>query len=125
MEEWLPRNTQIVMVEAFAPAVAIDALRSDMEGANILLLVDAEAVEGALVRGYSSREDLCELAGLFWSLACELDIGVYVDRVPTDGNPSDGPSRGRPEELAALGSREHAKPPSAQLLRRGLWTKVR
>ena len=36
---------------------------------------------------------LCELCGVFWLLAQELDALIYFDRVPTDSNPSDGLSR--------------------------------
>ena len=58
-----------------------------------LLFVDSEPVQGALVKGYSSKEDLCELVGVFWSLALEIQVNLYIDRVPTDSNPSDPPSR--------------------------------
>jgi hypothetical protein len=50
-------------------------------------------VEGALVKGYSSRSDICELVGVFWDLVLELQSLVYIDRVPTDANCSDGASR--------------------------------
>ena len=52
-------------------------------------------VEGALIKGYSAREDVCELVGVFWDLAVDLRAQIYIDRVPTDANPADGPSRGR------------------------------
>ena len=58
-----------------------------------MLFVDSEPVEGALIKGYSARWDLCELCGVFWLRAQELDALIYVDRVPTDSNPSDGLSR--------------------------------
>ena len=56
-------------------------------------MVDAEAVEGALVKGYSSRSDVSLLVGKFWELAQELGAAIYIDRVPTYANCSDGPSR--------------------------------
>ena len=37
---------------------------------------------------------MCRLVGRFWHLAKELDMFAYIDRVPTDGNVSDQPSRG-------------------------------
>ena len=55
--------------------------------------IDSEPVQGALAKGYPSREDLCELVGIFWNLALELRINLYIDRVPTDANPADPPSR--------------------------------
>ena len=56
-------------------------------------LIDSEAVEGALIKGYSGAEDVCELVGLFWDLAAALKCSICIDRVPTDANPADYPSR--------------------------------
>jgi hypothetical protein len=74
-----------------------------VRGARTLLFVDAEAIEGALVKGYSSRADICELLGLFWALVRELDLLLYVDRVPTDMNPADAPSRNEIQRCDAMG----------------------
>ena len=100
---WIPRKNQIAMVELFAPIVVNETFPDRLEGAKALLLVDSEPVEGALVKGYSSKEDVCELAGVFWSQACSLRVAFYIDRVPTDGNPADLPSRGKTQRLVDLG----------------------
>ena len=94
VSRWLPRKTQIAMIELVATVVALETFRPMLQNKTLLLFVDAEAVEGALVKGYSAREDLCELVGIFWNLVLELNCLVYVDRVPTDANPADYPSRG-------------------------------
>ena len=91
--KWLPRKSQIAMVELFATVVALKTFETRIAGSWSLLLVDSEPVQGALVKGYSSRGDLCELVGLFWNLALDLKINLYIDRVPTDANPADPPSR--------------------------------
>ena len=57
--------------------------------------MDAEAVEGALVKGYSARTDVCELIAKFGDLALELDCSIYIDRVSTDANCADNPSRNK------------------------------
>ena len=80
------------MVEMFAPVMAMEALGELLRGRQATILVDSECVEGALVRGYSGREDMCELVGLFWHLAAALGTAVYIDRLHTDANPADGPS---------------------------------
>ena len=90
---WLPRATQICMIELLAPIIALATFKEYVIGKYVLLLVDAEAVEGALVKGYSSKEDMCELVGLFWDLALELRCSIYIDRIPTDANCADKPSR--------------------------------
>ena len=90
---WLPRATQRCMVELLATAVAFKTFKDYLANKTVLLLVDAEAVEGALVKGYSARSDLCELTGVFWDIVLDLKSLVYIDRVPTDANCSDGSSR--------------------------------
>ena len=58
---------------------------------------------GALVKGYSAKEDMCELVGIFWDLAAEFDTLVFLDRIPTDANPADDPSRNKMEEVRKRG----------------------
>eukprot|EP00435_Cladocopium_sp_Y103_P044913 s60_g12.t1 len=56
-------------------AVVPDRTFADrVRGADIILLIDSEAVEGALIKGYSSREDLCQLVSVFWDLALSLRV---------------------------------------------------
>ena len=81
------------MVELVAAVLAVETFRHYMQDATVLLLVDAEAVEGALINGYSAWSDVSLLVGKFWELAQVLNAAIYIDRVPTDANCSDGPSR--------------------------------
>ena len=61
-------------------------------------MVDSESALGALVKGYSSKEDLSWLTAVFWDQALKLKASIYIDRVATDANPGDGPSRARTRE---------------------------
>ena len=92
---WLVRKTQIVPIEMLAPIVALSTFGPMIRGKDIILFIDSEAVEGALIKGYSAREDLSELVSVFGDLALELRVNVYIDRVSTDANPApaDWPSR--------------------------------
>ena len=76
---------------------------NQLRSKHVLLLIDSEAVEGALIKGYSGTEDVCELVGLFWDLAAKLRCLIYIDRVPTDANPADYPSRNKMEIGQGLG----------------------
>ena len=71
---------------------------NELRGKKVILFVDSECVEGALVKGYSAKEDLCWLNAVFWQQALDMDALFYIDRVSTDANISDGPSRGRDRE---------------------------
>lgn len=104
-EKWLNRKTQIVPVEMLAPILALQTFYDRLRGADIILLIDSEAVEAALIKGYSSKEDLCSLVSVFWDLVFELRARVFIDRVATDANPSDMPSRGDVRTGEAVGWR--------------------
>jgi hypothetical protein len=93
MAEWIPRTNQIAMVELIAPVLVAEVMGERLRGKKVLIFVDSEPVEGALVKGYSALEDMSELTGMFWERIAELKALVYICRVPTDSNPADLPSR--------------------------------
>ena len=92
-KKWIPRKTQIVPVEMVAPLLALETFSERLRCSDVILLIDSEAVEAALVKGYSSKEDLCELISVFWNLVFDLKARIFIDRVATDANPADWPSR--------------------------------
>ena len=92
-KKWLQRKTQIVPVEMVAPIVAVQTFNVRLRNCDLILLIDSEAVEGSLIKGYSSREDLCSLVSVFWDLIFQFQIRVFIDRIATDANPADWPSR--------------------------------
>ena len=98
MDQWIPRKTQIVVVEMYAVIKALLVFDDLIAASRVVFLIDSEAVEGALIKGYSGRSDICELTGLFWDLIRKLQIEAYIERAPTDANLSDGPSRGKGRE---------------------------
>ena len=106
MDRWIPRKSQIAMVELFATVVALKTFQDRLRGSWSLLFVDSESAQGALVKGYSAKEDLCELVGVFWDLALETQVNLFIDRVPTDSNPADPPSRDALEVGRSLGWEE-------------------
>jgi hypothetical protein len=98
MRKWIPRTNQIALVELFAPVLALELMGEKLRGKKVLLFVDSEPVEGALVKGYSALEDMSELTRVFWEQAAKLEVLIYIDRVPTDSNPADLPSRKTKED---------------------------
>ena len=57
-ERWLVRKTQIVPTGMIAPILVLETFRDHVKNKDVLLLIDSEAVEATLVKGYSSEEDL-------------------------------------------------------------------
>ena len=92
-KKWLTRKTQIVPIEMLAPIIALFTFADRFNSADILIFIDSEAVEGSLIKGYSSKEDLCALVSVFWDKILDLNCRVFIDRVATDANPADWPSR--------------------------------
>ena len=103
IDRWLPRKHQICMVEAFAPVAALATFARVLRGKRIIMGIDADAVLSAFVKGYSDREDILLLVEVLWDTACELDVTLYLERIPTDSNCSDGLSRGQLRKLVACG----------------------
>ena len=92
-KKWLVRKTQIVPVEMIATILALTTFSDRLRNTDLVMLIDSEAVEAALVKGYSSKEDLCLLISTFWDSVFHLKTRVFIDRVSTDANPADWPSR--------------------------------
>ena len=90
---WFSRATQIAPVEMIAPILALETFRSRLYGSDLILLIESEAVEAALIKGYSSKEDLCSLISVVRDLVFDLNIRAFTDRISTDSNPADWPSR--------------------------------
>ena len=84
IQEWIERRNQVGMVELFGAVAALETLALRIKNTNVLLLVDAEAAQGALVKGYSPLDDHGDLLAVFWEVALEHELSIYVDRVPTD-----------------------------------------
>ena len=82
-----------------------------MQGRTLLLFNDSTAAEALLIRGYSNKAaDMNGLVSEFWRHCAAYDVTAYVDRVPTDCNPSDGASRGKALEEALLHNWELCQP---------------
>lgn len=93
------RTNQILMVEAIAPLVAMRTFEPWITGRAGMLFSETQAVESVLVKGYSnSALDLNKAIGTFWDLVREFNASLWIGRIPTDRNPSDGASRGELEQ---------------------------
>ena len=55
MDQWLPRCTQISMVELFAVPCALQALGDRLRNTLLEVFGDSEAAEGSLTKGGSGK----------------------------------------------------------------------
>jgi len=91
--DWLPSKQHIYLVELFVGPVALDTFPDLLQGRDVIHFVDNNSALGALVKGYSSKEDAIKIVADYWLRAMRLKILAYVDRVESKSNISDDPSR--------------------------------
>ena len=103
MDRWLPRSNQIALVEIFAAVMTISHFGPELQGKRVIGLIDSECALDALIKGNSKFEDVIGLIRVFWELIAEFQIEIYLDRVSTDANPSDGMSRDGEQEARDIG----------------------
>ena len=65
LDRWLPRMTQVFMVEVAGAVVSLYTLAPRLRDRYVTMLIDADAVEAALIRGYSSQVDTADLVSIF------------------------------------------------------------
>ena len=69
-------------------------LKQELMNKRVIDLITSEGASGGLVKEYSKKDDISELASIFWEIVSENGISIYLDRVSTDTNISDEVSRG-------------------------------
>jgi hypothetical protein len=90
---WIPKATQIGQLEIFAGPVALDTWQHLLVEADVLHFIDNNAALSSLIKGYSPKLDSVRLVGDYWLRVSTLKSNVFLDRVESKSNCSDGPSR--------------------------------
>ncbi len=93
VERWLPKKSYMGQLELLAAPIALATWKSQLSGSRCLHFVDNDSASSCLVRGYSPKSDSCEIVGVYWLEASATKTDLYVDRVESKSNISDGPSR--------------------------------
>ena len=96
------RKQQIALIELLAVLTAIEAFGPLIAHRDVLLMIDNKVAEVAVRNGYVRRDarDACVLASALWLALMRLRCTVWVDRVSSKLNISDGPTR--PNEPAKM-----------------------
>ena len=103
IKTWIPRGNQIALVELFGAVLALSHFGAELAGKRVVMLIDSESALDALIKGQSKFSDVIKIVKIFWELVADYHLDLYLDKVSTDANPSDGLSRGKVEEAKALG----------------------
>ena len=64
-----------------------------LKGRNVTFFCDNMNTCSALISGYSKSVVIDGMVKIFWSLAQEIDLNPWFERVGTDYNPADMPTR--------------------------------
>ena len=72
-------------------------------GRKIVLFVDNDSARHALIKGGSPIQASARLVGLFWAGEARAMSYTWTERVPSESNPADGPSRLAFDDMARLG----------------------
>ena len=104
VDRWIPKKTYMGQLEIYAGPVSLATWGALLQGHHVLHFVDNDSASASLVRGYSPKADSCELVGLYWLSAAKHRVAIYIDRVESKSNLSDGPSRFDCDLLVRLGS---------------------
>ncbi|KAF4753100.1 hypothetical protein FOZ63_007879, partial [Perkinsus olseni] len=72
-------------------------------GINISLYTDSTVAQGALTKGSSPCRNINNLVAATWKLCAENNVGLWINRVTSEENPADLPSRLRTDTTRRLG----------------------
>ena len=100
---WLPRQNYMGQLELLAGPCALSTWPDRLRDRPSFLFVDNDSAASNLVKGYSPQVDSAAIVGEFWLRASALRANIYVERVESKSNLSDGPSRLEFDLLVSMG----------------------
>ena len=116
--DWQERGTrrQLVGQAEILPVVLSQELwRLHLCDRRVIVFIDNDAARHAVIRGASPSGPSAVLVSLFWANEALLGSFCWVERVPTQSNPADGPSRLRFDLVRKIGVVVHEENEVLQL----------
>lgn len=92
----------ICQIELFAMVVIRWQFRDLLADRRVIWFVDNEAARFSTIKGLSATPTMQALVREFFRLETVCPTFPWIERVPSYSNPSDGASRGSPEEIMHL-----------------------
>ena len=96
------RDRLIRQAELYPALLAVTAWGGLLAGRRVIAFVDNDAARGAFLKGASANRASAGIAHEFWAEAARREAYLWVERVPLQSNPADGPSRGDWSKLAGF-----------------------
>ena len=100
IRHWQASGQQQVISQAeLAVVVAMRyLLKERLVRRTVIYFVDNEAARFSLLKGTSGKDSMQQLTAAFHAIDLAFPSVAWVERVPSESNPSDAPSRGRSSE---------------------------
>ena len=92
----------ITQAEAYAVLLARSAYGAILRHRRCIMFVDNEGARFSLIKGSSPSRTLLMIAVLFHDLEAQDEATMWIERVPSESNVADLPSRGLAAEAAKL-----------------------
>jgi hypothetical protein len=107
IEEWFCERSdkQIMGLELLAVLVGIFTFMRGFAGKLVRVWEDNAGAEGSLAKGSSKEIDHNAIVHAAWLLAAENDFGLWFERVSSERNIADLPSREDYRMLREIGAR--------------------
>ena len=119
LQMWASRQTYMGQLEILAGPLALATWPSILADRQVIHFVDNNAAASGLVKGYSPTQDSSPLVGEYWLRASSARADIYIERVESKSNLSDGPSRLNFHLMKRLHARFH--PPCTETLMTSLY----
>ena len=87
------QQTAIQELEMLSLVIGFKLFRRHLSNCKLVLFTDSEAVRGAFLKSWSANESCNRLIAAALQLEEELQTQVWLERVPSQSNPSDSLSR--------------------------------
>ena len=105
MDMFSARNdSQIMGLEILAVILGLSTFRERLSGKLVRVWEDNAGAEGVMAKGGARSTDHNLLVHAIWPMAAKRGFGLWFERVPSDKNIADLPSREHYELLERLGA---------------------
>lgn len=109
---WAVRTTQIVPLELLAAIGTLLPFHTEVRGKDVIFFIDNQSVCAALPKGASTSCNVEHRTEAWHALCATLECRVWIEWIPSEGNPADilsrkgialfSPSPGRVEEMKLI-----------------------
>ena len=114
-------DNQIMALEMLSIALGISSFSDILKGRRIVIWSDNTGAQAATSTGRAKSFDHACIAHCIWAELAKLHVQAHVERVPTDSNIADLPSRQEYELLHKIGAKEMEPKLSPVFLRPDAW----